>query len=56
VNTQVAHSLAADPGSGPAIWSQLRTRWEYGHAAGFVAQLLGFSAPIVSVLADDGPA
>ena len=55
VNTQVAHSLAIDPTSGPTIWSQLRTRWEYGHAAGFVVQLFGFSALVLSVLVDDGP-
>jgi hypothetical protein len=53
VNLQVEHALAADPNSGPAIWTQLRAKWEYGHAAGFVAQLLGFSALIISVLADD---
>jgi hypothetical protein len=53
VNVQVAHALSADPSSGPSIWSQLRARWEYGHAAGFVAQLLGFSALVISVLAND---
>jgi hypothetical protein len=54
VNTQVAHALATDPSSGPAIWTRLRARWEYGHAAGFVAQLIGLSALIISVLVDDG--
>ena len=53
VNIQVAHALAADPGSGPSIWTQLRTRWEYGHAAGFVAQLVGFSALLVSMLVEE---
>jgi len=50
VNVQVAHALAADPHSGPTIWSQLRGKWEYGHAAGFVAQLFGVSALIISLL------
>jgi hypothetical protein len=53
VNTQVAHALAADPHSGPVLWTQLRSRWEYGHAAGFVAQLVGFSALIISLLVDN---
>jgi hypothetical protein len=53
VNLQVAHALAADPNSGPAIWTQLRSRWEYGHAAGFVAQLVGFGALVISALVDD---
>jgi len=29
-----------------------RDRWEYGHATGFVFQLLGLSALIVSVLVE----
>jgi hypothetical protein len=53
VNIQVAHALAADPTSGPTIWTQLRAKWEYGHAAGFVTQLVGLSALIISVLVDD---
>jgi hypothetical protein len=53
VNVQVAHALAGDPHAGPAIWTQLRGRWEYGHAAGFVAQLFGVSALIISLLVDD---
>jgi hypothetical protein len=53
VNIQVAHALTADPHSGPTIWTQLRGRWEYGHAAGFVAQLFGLSALIISLLVDD---
>jgi hypothetical protein len=30
----------------------LRDRWEYGHAAGFVLQLFGFSALVISVLVE----
>ena len=53
VNVQVAHALAGDPHSGPAIWTTLRGRWEYGHAAGFVVQLFGLSALIISLLVTD---
>jgi hypothetical protein len=31
---------------------QLRARWEYGHAAGFVVQLLGLAALIASVVVE----
>lgn len=53
VNIQVAHALAADPQSGPTVWTQLRERWEYAHAAGFVAQIAGFSALIISLPVND---
>jgi hypothetical protein len=52
VNAQIAAALRADPQAVPALWVQLRMRWEYGHAIGFVIQLLGFCALVVSVLAD----
>jgi hypothetical protein len=52
VNAQVAAALRADPQTVPALWMQLRMRWEYGHAIGFVIQLLGFCALVVSVPAD----
>jgi hypothetical protein len=52
VNTQIAAALQAAPETVPALWMQLRERWEYGHAAGFVIQLLGFCALVISVLVD----
>ena len=52
VNTQVAAALQSAPETVPALWMQLRERWEYGHAAGFVIQLLGFCALVISVLVD----
>jgi hypothetical protein len=51
VNGQVAEALRVAPGSVPALWMELRGRWEGGHAAGFVLQLVGLSALIWSVLA-----
>ena len=37
------------------LWMQLRERWEYGHAAGFVVQLAGLAALVTSVLAETRP-
>src|SRR5262245_4988251 len=42
VNSQVAEALRSAPASVPTVWMQLRNQWEYGHAAGFVMQLVGF--------------
>lgn len=50
VNGQVAEALRAAPGSVPALWMELRARWEGGHAAGFVLQLIGVGALIWSAL------
>ena len=50
VNSEVAGAWRSTPESVPALWMQLRHRWEYGHAAGFVVQLVGFSALVLSVL------
>jgi hypothetical protein len=52
VNGEVAEALRSAPGSVPAIWMQLRHRWEYGHAAGFVVQLVGLCALVLSVLVE----
>jgi hypothetical protein len=50
VNTTVADAAAKDPASLPALWTKLQARWEYGHAAGFVLELLGFGSLLWSVL------
>lgn len=52
VNNQVAAALESSPEAVPALWMQLRERWEYGHALGFAIQLLGFCAIVMSVLVD----
>ena len=36
----------------PQKMMRLRARWEYGHLAGFILQLLGFCALVLSVLVD----
>jgi hypothetical protein len=36
----------------PADWTDIRARWEWGHASIAVVELLGFAALIASVLAD----
>ena len=34
----------------PGNWEELRTRWEYSHAAGAIFQILAMSALVVAVL------
>jgi hypothetical protein len=52
VNAEVAAAIASDPASVPALWMRLRDRWEYGHAAGFADQVVGFAALVVSLLVE----
>jgi hypothetical protein len=52
VNSEVAEALRLMPDTVPAVWTRLREQWEYGHAAGFVVQLLGYSALVLSVLVE----
>jgi hypothetical protein len=52
VNRQVAAVLDASPQAVPALWLQLRDRWEYGHATGFVLHLAGFCALVLSIVRD----
>jgi hypothetical protein len=51
VNRAVAAAAAKDPGSLPHLWTILRARWEYGHAAGLVLELPGLACLLWSVLA-----
>lgn len=51
-NAQVAQALTQAPDTVPAVWHALRDRWEYGHATGFVLQLIGFSALLASLLVE----
>jgi hypothetical protein len=55
VNGEVAEALRSAPESVPAVWLRLRTRWEYGHAAGFVVQLVGLCPLVWSVLVETPP-
>jgi len=52
VNSEVAAALRLHPDTVPALWMQLRNRWEYGHAAGFAIQLFGLAALLISTLAE----
>jgi hypothetical protein len=52
VNAQVASALESAPDTVPSVWRQLRDRWEYGHATGFVLHLMGFCALVVAVIRD----
>ena len=55
VNVQVANAIPTEPASIPALWMQLRFRWEGGHAAGFVIQVVGFACLLGSVLIETPP-
>lgn len=50
VNNEIANALQSVPESVPTLWTRLRNRWEYGHATGFVVQLVGLSAIVLSIL------
>ena len=52
VNSEVAAALRLHPDTVPAVWTELRNRWEYGHAAGFVIQLLGLMALLISIMVE----
>ena len=52
VNSEVAEALRLMPETVPAVWLRLREQWEYGHAAGFVVQLVGYCALVISVLVE----
>jgi hypothetical protein len=52
VNREVAAALRLHPDTVPAVWSELRNRWEYGHAAGFAVQLLGLFALLMSIVVE----
>ncbi len=55
VNRTIEDAIALSTASAPALWMQLRERWEYGHVAGFVLQVLGLSCLLWSVLVDTEP-
>ena len=52
VNREVAAAIRSAPESVPALWMRHRARWEYGHATGFVIQLVGVAALLASVLVE----
>jgi len=52
VNAEVAEAMRTTPQWVSSVWMEQRQRWEYGHVAGFVAQLVGLCALIASVLVE----
>ena len=52
VNGRIAAALRSAPSTVPALWQALCDRWEFGHATGFVLQLLGFCALVASLLVE----
>jgi hypothetical protein len=52
VNDVIADAMKLAPETVPALWMQLRERWEYGHATGFVVTLVGISLLVISILVD----
>ena len=53
VNRKIAQAIGSAPESIPALWMQLRDRWEYGHVVGFVLTLTGFGFLVISLLAEN---
>lgn len=49
-NNEIAQALATAPENVPLLWMQLRERWEYGHALGFIITLTGFGLLVFSLL------
>lgn len=52
VNVQIGRARLFAPDSVPVIWWELRPRWEYGHVTGFVLQLAGFCALVISTVVE----
>ena len=52
VNSEIATAVRLQAATVPALWEQLRYRWEYRHAAGFALQLCGYTALLISVLVE----
>ena len=52
VNQQIAGILQRNPRGVPDAWMLLRGQWEYGHAAGFVFQLIGLCCLTASILVE----
>lgn len=52
VNSEVAQGMERAPDLVPSLWMSLRNRWEYGHVLGFILNLAGLAALILSVLAE----
>ena len=52
VNSQVSEALRSAPESVPTVWIRLCHQWEYGHVAGFIVQLVGLCALVLSVLVE----
>ena len=52
VNREIATTLEAASTTVPDLWMRLRIRWEFGHVAGFVLQLIGLYLLVVSVLVE----
>jgi len=50
VNVAWAEALRTGGDNAMAVYSELRSRWEYGHAAAFIAWFLGFSLLIIGAM------
>ncbi|WP_019142751.1 hypothetical protein [Noviherbaspirillum massiliense] len=49
VNAAWANAAGSDPAEFAAAYEQLRLRWEYGHAAAFIAWLAGWFALVAAI-------
>jgi hypothetical protein len=52
VNAEIGLAMSDAPGIVPFLWNELKYRWEYGHVIGFVLQLFGFLALVISTVVE----
>jgi len=52
VDQQITEALRSHPETVPGLWTTLRNRWEFGHAAGFAIQLCGYVALLISLVVE----
>jgi hypothetical protein len=52
VNATWLRTMESAPASVPAVYAQLRGRWEYGHVAAFAAWLVGYCLLVLGSLRD----
>lgn len=50
VNGRVAAAIRSQPETVAALWQELLLRWELGHLAGFILQMIGFAVLSWSIL------
>jgi len=55
VNATWADSMGSSPAEVAAVYERLRSRWEYGHLAAFIAWLTGWFGLVAALARRDAP-